>query len=171
MDNETMKEGKGKGPPKAVVAAIIAAVVIISAVIVLSKRERYEPVGPGKPALDFTLPDLAGRPVSLKDYRGRSCSSTSGHGQALQENASMQACMTASRASRLESAVKPRLRAGGGKKFVESYRYIPGCMTGKGREEDYKTTGVPETFIITRAGHSREDLFEDWTERDSIATM
>ncbi len=180
MDNETMKEGKGKGPPKAVVAAIIAAVVIISAVIVLSKRERYEPVGPGKPALDFTLPDLAGRPVSLKDYRGKVvflnfwatwCKPCE------EEMPSMQALYDGLKGRPFEILAVSLDTQGPDvvKKFVDSYRLtFPVLHDRKGVvKENYKTTGVPETFIIDQNGVIAEKVWgpRDWTQRDSIATI
>ncbi|MBI5237227.1 MAG: TlpA family protein disulfide reductase [Deltaproteobacteria bacterium] len=180
MGNETLKEGKGSGPPSAAVAAIIAAVVIVAAIIVLSKRERYEPVGPGKPALDFTLPDLAGRPVSLKDYRGKVvflnfwatwCKPCE------EEMPSMQVLYDSLKGRPFEILAVSLDTQGPDVvgKFVQAFRLtFPVLHDRKGAvKEDYKTTGVPETFIIDQNGVIAEKVWgpRDWTQRDSIATI
>ncbi|MEK7679923.1 MAG: TlpA family protein disulfide reductase, partial [Deltaproteobacteria bacterium] len=40
-------------------------------------------------------------------------------------------------------------------------------------KENYKTTGVPETFIIDQNGVIAEKVWgpRDWTQRDSITTI
>ncbi|MDO8426040.1 MAG: redoxin domain-containing protein, partial [Deltaproteobacteria bacterium] len=60
-----------KGLPKAVLVIIVLAVIAAVVFIVLGQRKKFEPVHAGVEAIDFTLPDLTGKPVSLKDYRGK----------------------------------------------------------------------------------------------------
>jgi len=66
-----MAEEKEKGLPKAAIIGIIVVVVFAVVFIVMGQKQRFAPVVPGSEALDFTLPDLKGKEVSLKDYRGK----------------------------------------------------------------------------------------------------
>ncbi|MBI5886879.1 MAG: TlpA family protein disulfide reductase, partial [Deltaproteobacteria bacterium] len=67
-DNNVTEEG---GLPKIAVVGIVAVVIIVVAIIILSGRKKYEPVNAGLAPIDFTLSDLDGRQVSLKDFRGK----------------------------------------------------------------------------------------------------
>ena len=74
MNGIDKNAGSGGGLPRAAVIGIIAVIVIVVAVVVLSGRRRYEPVVAGAEAVDFTLPDMNGRMVSLRICAARSYS-------------------------------------------------------------------------------------------------
>ncbi len=75
MEGKTVRMIERRG---ARIAILIAIVVIIGAVVImLQQKDSLDgPARPtrmlaGMPAPDFTVPGLDGRPVSLKDYRGK----------------------------------------------------------------------------------------------------
>src|SRR5574337_1368524 len=165
-----------KGLPKAVLVIVVLAVIAAVVFIVLGQRQKFEPVNAGTDAIDFTLPDLAGKPVSLKDYRGKVvflnfwatwCKPCE------EEMPSMEALYQALKDQPFEilavSVDKdgPETVAAYAKKYNLSFKVL---HDRKGAiKETYKTTGVPETFIIDQNGVIAEKVWgpRDWSRRYS----
>ncbi|MEK7774138.1 MAG: TlpA disulfide reductase family protein, partial [Deltaproteobacteria bacterium] len=161
------------------VIGIIAVIVIVVAVVVLSGRRRYEPVVAGAEAVDFTLPDMNGRMVSLRDLRGKVvflnfwatwCKPCE------EEIPSMRALYEGLREWPFEIVAvsldkdSPPVAA-----FAKKYNinFIV-LRDANGRiKELYKTTGVPETFIIDQNGVIAEKVWgpKDWADPSSITTI
>lgn len=168
------------GMPKAVVAAIVIAVVAVAAFIVLGQRRAFEPMVAGAQSIDFTLPDLDGKPVGLKDYRGKVvflnfwatwCKPCE------EEIPSMQTMYTAMKGQPFEilavsvDSEGPATVA----KFAKDYGITFKVLHDrKGKiKEMYKTTGVPETFIIDQNGVIAEKVWgpRDWSQQSSLAVL
>ncbi|MBI5492161.1 MAG: TlpA family protein disulfide reductase [Deltaproteobacteria bacterium] len=165
-----------KGLPKAVLVIVVLAVIAAVVFIVLGQRQKFEPVNAGMDAIDFTLPDLAGKPVSLKDYRGKVvflnfwatwCKPCE------EEMPSMEALYQGLKDQPFEilavSVDKdgPETVAAYAKKYNLSFKVL---HDRKGAiKETYKTTGVPETFIIDQNGVIAEKVWgpRDWSRRYS----
>lgn len=165
-----------KGLPKAVLVIVVLAVIAAVVFIVLGQRQKFEPVNAGTDAIDFTLPDLAGKPVSLKDYRGKVvflnfwatwCKPCE------EEMPSMEALYQGLKDQPFEilavSVDKdgPETVAAYAKKYNLSFKVL---HDRKGAiKETYKTTGVPETFIIDQNGVIAEKVWgpRDWSRRYS----
>ncbi len=178
-----MQEGsadKEGGMPRFVVPAIVAVIVAVVIIIVLSGRKKYEPVVAGKDAIDFTLPDLKGNMRSLKDFRGKVvflnfwatwCKPCE------QEMPSMQALYESLQGRPFEivavsvDSEGPEVIEG----FIRKYSItFPVLHDRKGSiKERYKTTGVPETFIIDQNGVIAEKVWgpREWTQPASIQTI
>ncbi|MEK6531112.1 MAG: TlpA disulfide reductase family protein [Deltaproteobacteria bacterium] len=171
---------KESGLPRFVVPVIVAVIVAAVVLIVLSGGEKYEPVVAGKDAIDFTLPDLKGNLRSLKDFRGKVvflnfwatwCKPCE------QEMPSMQALYESQQGRPFEivavsiDSEGPEVIEG----FLRKYSItFPVLHDRKGAlKERYKTTGVPETFIIDQNGVIAEKVWgpRDWTQPGSIQTI
>ena len=175
-----MAEEKEKGLPKAAIIGIIVVVVFAVVFIVMGQKQRFAPVVPGSEALDFTLPDLKGKEVSLKDYRGKvvflnfwatwcePCKDEIPSMQALYERFEGEPfeILAVSIDSDAPEVVE---------EFAKGYGVtFPVLHDRKGRiKEMYKTTGVPETFIVDQNGVVAEKVWgpRDWTSPISIMTI
>lgn len=161
------------GLPAIAIAAIVVAVIAIVAFVVMSGRQKFEPMAPGAQALDFTLPDLNGKQVSLKDYRGKVvflnfwatwCKPCG------EEMPSMQGLHNYLQGQPFEILAvsvdkdDPKVVA----EFAKANNLtFPILLDGKGKiKELYKTTGVPETFIIDQNGIVAEKVWgpRDWAD-------
>jgi peroxiredoxin len=179
MNNKT--EGKGEGGlPKPVIAAIIVVIVVIAVIVVMGQKVKFEPVGAGTEAQDFTLPDLDGKEVSLSDFRGKvvflnlwatwckPCEEEMPSMQQLYEDQEGKPFEIV--AVSLDSEGPEVVR-----KFVEKYNLTFVVLHDrKGRiKETYKSTGVPETFIIDQNGVIAEKVWgpRNWTREMSIKTI
>ncbi len=180
MNNETEAKGneeEGRGLPKPVIAAIIAVVVVIAVIVVMGQKEKFEPVGAGTDAPEFTLPDLEGTAVNLKDFKGKvvflnfwatwckPCEDEMPSMQQLYEDHEGKDFEIV--AVSLDSEGPDVVR-----EFVEKYDLtfvVLHDRRGKVKET-YKTTGVPETFIIDQNGVIAEKVWgpRDWTREASI---
>ncbi|MFQ5464489.1 MAG: TlpA disulfide reductase family protein [Thermodesulfobacteriota bacterium] len=177
LDKDVEKE---KGLPLPVIAG--AAVVIIAVVvfIVLGQKKKFEPVVAGSEVIDFTLPDLDGYPTKLSDFKGKvvflnfwatwckPCEDEMPSMQMLYETLEGEPFEIVAVSVDSESADVV-------KEFVEKYGITFTVLHDrKGRvKETYKTTGVPETFIVDQNGYVAEKFWgpRDWTEPDSIRTI
>jgi peroxiredoxin len=178
-DASRIGEGEARFP-KAAIAAIVVVVVAVVAIVVLGQRHKYEPVAAGSAAPDFTLPDLNGRAVSLKDFRGKVvflnfwatwCKPCE------EEMPSMQSLHDALKGQPFE-IVAVSVDSEGPEKvaeFVNRYGLrFPVLHDRKGRVKDqYKTTGVPETFIVDQNGVIAEKVWgpRDWGRQSSSAVI
>ncbi len=169
-----------KGLPKAVLVIIVLAVIAAVVFIVLGQRKKFEPVHAGVEAIDFTLPDLTGKPVSLKDYRGKVvflnfwatwCKPCE------EEMPSMEALYQGLKGQPFEiiavSVDKDGSEAVANyvKKYGLSFTVL---HDRKGAvKEAYKTTGVPETFIIDQNGIIAEKAWgpRDWSRPYSYSMI
>src|SRR6185503_9301710 len=57
--------------PPAVYLGVLAAATLVAALVLARVPEPHPAFTIGQPAPDFTLPDAAGRPVKLADFRGQ----------------------------------------------------------------------------------------------------
>ncbi len=179
MSGTDKDQGSGGGLPKAAVIGIVAVIVIAVAVIVLSGRRHYEPVAAGTEAIDFTLPDMNGRMVSLKDFRGKVvflnfwatwCKPCE------EEIPSMRSLYEGLKGRPFEIiAVSLDKDSAPVAAFAKKYNinFIVLRDAGGRIKERYKTTGVPETFIIDQNGMIAEKVWgpRDWSEPSSITTI
>ncbi len=175
-----MSENKEGGISKGVIAVIVIAVVVVVTVVVLSQKRSFERVGAGTGSIDFTLPDLDGKQVSLKDFRGKvvflnfwatwckPCEDEIPSMQALYKGIKGQPfeIVAVSIDSDGPEAVKAYA-----KKYGITFTVL---HDRSGRiKEAYKTTGVPETFIIDQNGVIAEKVWgpRDWTRMDSLGVI
>ncbi len=177
-DNDE-ERGEG-GLSRGVVAGIVVAIIAIVTLLVLTQKRKFEPVVAGTQAIDFTLPDLDGREVSLKDYRGKVvflnfwatwCKPCE------DEMPSMQSLYNALKDKPFEILAVSVDSEGPEvvRKFVERYNLtFPVLHDRRGRvKEEYKTTGVPETFIIDQNGVIAEKIWgpRDWSNHTNIGVI
>lgn len=169
-------EDNEKGLPKAALVVIVLAVVAVVIFIVMGQKEKYEPVVPGTVAPDFELPDLEGKPHKLSDYRGKvvflnfwatwckPCAEEIPSMQRLNEN--LEAFPFAIVAVSVDKDGPGVIKA-----FLDKYgATFSSLHDRRGRIKDlYKTTGVPETFIIDQNGVIAERVVgpRDWDDAAS----
>ncbi|HHL39127.1 MAG TPA: TlpA family protein disulfide reductase [Deltaproteobacteria bacterium] len=178
IEEEEKQVQGGSGWPA--VAVVAVAVVAVIAYVVLQKQ-KFEPVVAGARALDFTLP-LVGKPgeASLSDYRGKvvflnfwatwckPCEDEMPSMQRLYEKYRDRGLEML--AVSVDSGSPDVVEA-----FVRKYGLtFPVLHDRKSRvKEIYKTTGVPETFIIDQNGVIAEKVWgpRDWTSPLSTAVI
>ncbi len=175
-----MSEGSDKkGGNLPTVIIILVAVAVVSFMI-YGKKGEFEPVIAGKEAPDFTLPDLQGKMVKLSDFRGKVvflnfwatwCKPCE------EEMPSMQALYNSLKGRDFEMLAVSVDSKGGEvvQEFVDKYRItFPVLHDQDGKvKETYKTTGVPETFIIDQNGVVAEKVWgpRDWARKSSISSI
>ncbi|MBI5599822.1 MAG: TlpA family protein disulfide reductase [Deltaproteobacteria bacterium] len=164
-----------------IIAVIVVAIAVVAvAAFVLSQRQQFEPVLPGAKAVDFTLPDLSGKERSLKDFKGKVvflnfwatwCKPCG------EEMPSMQALYDSMRGRPFE-IVAVSVDTEGSEvvaDFVKKNNLTFSVLHDrKGRtKETYKTTGVPETFIIDQNGVIAEKVWgpRDWRREENLTMI
>src|SRR4030065_2326031 len=178
--SKTNQTDSEKGIPKFAIAAIIIVIVAAVVFIVMTQKKSYVPVVAGGEAIDFTLPDLDGNPKKLSDYRGKvvflnfwatwckPCEEEMPSMQALYEGLGNDKfeIIAVSVDKDGPETVAP---------YVKKYGItFPVLHDRKGKiKETYKTTGVPETFIIDQNGVVAEKVWgpRDWTLTSPISTI
>ena len=142
-------------------------------------KKSYEPIVAGSTVIDFTLPDMNGRQVSLKDYRGKvvflnfwetwckPCEDELPSMQQLHQTLKGQPFEIL--AVSIDSDTEPV------KKFISAYGLTFTVLhdrNGKIKDQ-YKTTGVPETFIIDQNGVVAEKVMgpRNWALTSSITSV
>jgi peroxiredoxin len=182
MADQKKNEGEGGqgGLPKPAIVAIVIAVIVAAVFIVMGQRVKFEPVVAGKEALDFTLPDLDGKEVSLTDFRGKVvflnfwatwCTPCE------DEMPSMQALYDKLKGKPFEIVAVSVDKKGAEtvRKFAEKYGLTFTILHDRRRriKETYKTTGVPETFIIDQNGVVAEKVWgpRDWSSLANTLTI
>lgn len=169
-----------KGLPKSAIAVVVVVIVAVVVFIVLRERKSYVPIVAGVEAVDFTLPDLDGNPKKLSDFRGKVvflnfwatwCKPCE------EEMPSMQALYEGLKKDKFEIVAVsvdkdgPEKVAAYAKKYGITFTVL---HDRRGKiKETYKTTGVPETFIIDQNGIVAEKVWgpRDWTLTSSISTI
>ncbi|HLE08294.1 MAG TPA: TlpA disulfide reductase family protein [Thermodesulfobacteriota bacterium] len=181
MEASSGKIESKKGSNLIAVLVVLAAVTVVL-FFVLSQKQRFTPVVAGNKAPDFTLPDLKGNPVSLNGFKGKVvflnfwatwCKPCE------EEMPSMQLLYNALKSQNQPfEIVAVSIDSEGPEvvqKFIERYNITFTVLHDrKGRIKDtYKTTGVPETFIIDQGGIIAEKVWgpRDWRTRDSVKTI
>lgn len=175
--NDSEKEA---GLPKAAIIGFVVVVIAVVVFVVMGQKRSFEPVKPGTESIDFTLPDLKGNPVSLKDYRGKVvflnfwatwCQ------PCKDEMPSMQALYTTLKGQPFEILAVSVDKDGPEvvEEFVKKYNItFPVLHDRKGSvKEAYKTTGVPETFIIDQNGVIAEKVWgpREWSDQYSTVMI
>ncbi len=170
----------GAGLPKAVIVAIIVVIAVITVIVVMGKKDSFSPTGPGSVAYDFTLPNLAGGESSLSDYKGKVvflnfwatwCKPCE------DEIPSMQRLYEELEGSSFEIVAVSVDSEGMDvvKNFAQQYGITFTVLHDrKGRiKELYKTTGVPETFILDQNGIVAEKVWgpRDWSSDFGTETI
>lgn len=179
MSKKNSEENE-KGLPKAALAVIILVVVAAVVFIVMGQREKFEPVVAGTVAPEFELPGLDGKQHKLSEYRGKvvflnfwatwckPCAEEIPSMQKLHEDlgAFPFEIVAVSVDKDGPEVIEP---------FLKQYGVtFPVLHDRKGRvKELYKTTGVPETFIIDQNGVIAEKVWgpRDWAEPSSTKVI
>lgn len=176
---KTLDENKGSSN-KAIIALVVTIAVIVVLLVVGGRKSKFEPVLEGEIAPDFTLSDLNGKPVKLSDYKGKIvflnfwatwCKPCE------EEMPSMQELHIALKdkdfqilAVSIDSGDKNTVES-----FVKKYELTFQVLHDKNGKikEIYKTTGVPETFIIDQKGVIAEKVIgpRDWSKQSNIGTI
>ena len=182
--NTPSTENKGLSS-KAAIAVVVALIVSVVLLIIAGQRHKFEPVLEGKTAPDFTLfqiGSLGGKMVKLSDYKGRVvfvnfwatwCKPCE------EEMPSMQVMYVALKKQYPNFEILAVSIDKGDPDIVESFakKYevtFPILHDRNGKiKEIYKTTGVPETFIIDQNGIIAEKVWgpRDWSKHGSIRTI
>jgi len=161
-----------KGSFGAITGVVVVVVVLVIALVLFGKKGAYEPILAGKVAPEFELPDLAGEMVPLSRYKGKVvflnfwatwCEPCE------EEMPSMQYLYQELKGENFEMVAvsidskKPAVI----QEFVKKYSLtFPVLHDRKNKvKEKYKTTGVPETFIIDQNGVVAEKVWgpRDWS--------
>ncbi len=173
-DNGTRKGGIN---PVAILLVVLAIIVVI--VVVFTKQQEYIAVKEGSEAPDFSLPDLDGKMHRLSDYRGKVvflnfwatwCD------PCKDEMPSMEMLhRTLKDKPFVIIAVSVDKNREDIDEFLKEYNIsflILHDRKGKIKEL-YKTTGVPETFIIDQNGIIAEKVWgpRDWTRQENLKTI
>lgn len=174
MSEEQDKEG---GAPKFIVIPIVVVVIAVVVFLVIGNKSDFVPTGPGVASIDIPLKDLDGNVTKLSDYRGKVvflnfwatwCEPCE------EEMPSMQIMYEAFKnrgfvilAVSIDSGSDEPIR-----EFIDKYGLtFPIFHDPKGKsKERYKTTGVPETFIIDQNGIIAEKVMgqRDWDNPYSV---
>lgn len=178
---DTLTENKGL-PNKAIIGIVVAIIVIAVLFAILGQRHKFEPVLEGKNAPDFALPDLKGKMVKLSDYRGKvvfvnfwatwckPCEEEMPSMQRMYEVLKKQYQNFELLAVSIDSKEPDVVEA-----FAKKYEVtFPVLHDKKGKiKEMYKTTGVPETFIVDQNGVIAEKVWgpRNWSKKDSVKTI
>lgn len=174
-------ENKGSSN-KIIIGVVVAIIVALILLLIAGQRQKFEPVLEGRTAPDFTLPDLKGKIYKLSDYKGKVvfvnfwatwCKPCE------EEMPSMQIMYQVLKKSypdfELLAVSVDSKEADVVESFVKKYGItFPVLHDKKGRiKEIYKTTGVPETFIIDQNGIIAEKVLgpRNWTKQDSVRTV
>lgn len=174
MSAKTNSEENEKGLPAAALAGILLAVIAAVALIfIFGQRQKFEPVVANTEMIDFELPDLAGNTHKLSDFRGKviflnfwatwckPCEEEMPSMQVLSDNLSSFPFVIVAVSIDNDSPENVE-------KFVKKYGLtFPVLHDRRGKvKEIYKTTGVPETFIIDHNGVIAEKVMgpRDWSE-------
>ena len=175
--NSSSVEERKKTSVAPFIAAVIIAVVAIVGVVVMGQKTKYLPVGVGTKAFDFNLPSLEGKPTQFSQYAGKviflnfwatwcePCKEEMPSMQNLSSALENQPFVIVAVSIDSEPAKVV-------KEFTESYRLtFPILHDRKGKMRDtYKTTGVPETYIIDQNGVIAEKIMggRDWSDKSNL---
>jgi peroxiredoxin len=173
------RQGEG-GLPKGVIIGVVVVAIIVVVIVVLSQKQKFTLMTPGAKAIDFTLPDLDGKPHTLSSMRGKVVFLNiwaTWCGPCKEEMPSMQfmhekykdkpfQIMAVSVDSDPDEVVR---------KFAEDLELTFLILHDRkgGIKDTYKTTGVPETFIIDQNGVVAQKIWgpRDWSNPVNLALI
>jgi peroxiredoxin len=177
---ETTAEGKEKTSVNIIVVFVVIIVVVAVSLMMFGRSGKFEPVIAGKNAPDFKLPDLDGKITALSDFKGKVvflnfwatwCKPCE------EEMPSMQMLYDDLKDEDFEMLAVSLDSKGPGvtREFAKKYGLtFPILHDRKGKvKEIYKTTGVPETFIIDQNGIIAEKVRgpRDWSRAGSARVI
>ncbi|MBE9531507.1 MAG: TlpA family protein disulfide reductase [Proteobacteria bacterium] len=176
-----VEEKEEGGGTKIIVAVfVVIAVAVVIGIVVYGGKQGFTPTNAGSSSLDFTLPDLEGKQVNFSEYKGKViflnfwatwCE------PCKEEMPSMQILYdTFKRRDFVVVAVSVDSgKVGVVKEFVDDHKLtFPVLHDRRGKvKESYKTTGVPETFIIDQNGIIAEKVWgtRNWDDPHAIRTI
>jgi len=177
MADEKQSEG---GLPKGVIIGVVVVAIVVVVIVVLSQKQKFTLMSPGAEAIDFTLPDLDGKPHTLSSMRGNVVFLNiwaTWCGPCKEEMPSMQFMHEKYQgkpfkivAVSVDSDPDDVVR-----KFAEELNLTFLILHDrKGAIKDtYKTTGVPETFIIDQNGIVAQKIWgpRDWSNAANLAII
>ncbi len=174
-------EKKGEGAlPKAVIIGVVVVVIVIVVAIVMSQKQKFTLMAPGAEAVDFTLPDLEGKEHTLSSLRGNVVFLNiwaTWCGPCQEEIPSMEFMHNKFKGKPFK-IVAVSIDKGDDevvKKFAKSFGITFLVLHDrKGHLKDtYKTTGVPESFIIDQNGIVAEKVWgpRDWSDPKNLYTI
>ncbi len=175
--NKDTNEKESSSPITFIIVGVI--VVAVALFVVFGQKHTYRSVVPGTKAVEFTLPDLEGKPHTLAEYSGNviflnfwatwceTCKDEMPSMEYLYQ--SLQGMPFEIVAISLDEKVEDI------NEFLETYNLSFVMLqdkTGKYKEL-YKTTGVPETFIIDQNGVIAEKIWgsRDWSDTRNLTTI
>lgn len=175
-----MAEENKKGGVNPITIAIVAAAVIIAVIAVVTQRQTYKPVIAGAKAIDFTLPDLSGKLTRLSDFKGKvvflnfwatwcePCKEEMPSMQTLHDGLAGRPFVIVAVSVDKDGPEVVR-------KFVADNKltFVVLHDRNKAISETYKTTGVPETFVIDQNGIIAEKVWgpRNWTQDRNLAMV
>lgn len=179
---ESVKDKEGGLPNWFLIGILAIVVVAIVISIVIGQKEKYSPIVPGSTAPDFTLPDLKGKMVSLSDYRDKVvfinfwatwCK------PCREEMPSMERLYRFLKSKGAPFEILAVSIDSEGPDVVDNFRKefnltFPILHDMKGRiKEVYKTTGVPESFIVDQNGVVAQKVIggQDWTTPEAMGII
>lgn len=181
---DTLTENKGL-PNKVIIVVVVAIIVVVVLAIIAGQRRKFEPVIEGKAAPDFTLPQIGsvrGKMVKLSDYKGKvvfvnfwatwckPCEEEIPSMQVMYEALNKRYPDFELLAVSIDTEDPDKVES-----FAKKYGVqFPILHDRKGKvKEIYKTTGVPETFIIDQNGVIAEKVLGpmNWSKQDSVRTI
>lgn len=176
--NEKQEGKKGVNPVAIIIIVAVSVAVVL--ITVFAKKSSFELVVAGTQAIDFQLPDLDGKTRSLGEFKGKVvflnfwatwCKPCE------EEMPSMQQLYAALQGKPFEIVAVSIDKDGPEaiREFAKKYGVTFTVLHDrKGRiKELYKTTGVPETFIIDQNGVIAEKVWgpRDWSKMSSVDTI
>jgi len=177
MAGETTGDG---GLPKAVIIGVVVVAIVAVVLVVMSQKQHFTLMAPGAEAVDFTLPDLDGKEHTLSTLRGNVVFLNiwaTWCGPCQEEIPSMQ-FMYNKLKDKPFKIVAVSIDKGDDvvvKKFAKELGISFLILHDqKGKIKDtYKTTGVPETFIIDQNGIVAEKVWgpRDWSNPKNLSTI
>lgn len=176
-DNQKKEDG---GMPKIAIIGIVAVVIIVVAVVVLSGKKKYEPVNAGVEPIDFTLPDLNGKQVRLTDFRGKVIllNFWATWCKPCEEEMPSMVALRKGLEGRPFEIVAVSIDTGDisvVRDYAKKYGINFTVLHDKrgAIKEMYKTTGVPESFIIDQNFVIAEKVWgpRDWSLRSSVSMI
>ena len=157
------------------------AILIAVFTLVWLQSAKYEPLAIGKPAPDFSLPDLNEKPYRLSEFRGKvvflnfwatwckPCREEMPSMEILNKNFEKDGLVILAVSIDRVTTTKDI------PPFVKGMNLtFPVLIDSWGRtDKPYKRMGVPETFIIDQEGIIREIVIgpRDWTRLDSLQVL
>lgn len=168
------------GLPKAVIIGVVVAAIIVVVFVVMSQKQKFTLMSPGAEAIDFTLPDLEGKSHTLSSMRGNVIFLNvwaTWCGPCKEEMPSMQFMHEKFKGQpfKIVAVSIDKDSVDVVKKFADELNLTFLILHDrKGRiKNTYKTTGVPESFIIDQNGIVAEKIWgpRDWSDPKNLFTI